>query len=86
MSPFNGSTAQEVWERFDPAVFLRDPASATKAQAAFRSSYALPRVDAVAVGTDSIDHLRELTDAVAHEVDESVIREYRQLLKARQLA
>lgn len=86
MSPFNGGTAQEVWERFDPAVFLRDHADATRAQAVFRSSYALPRVDAVAVGTDSIDHLRELTDAVAHELDESVIREYRQLLKARQLA
>ena len=85
MSPFGGSTAQEVWERFDPRVFLRGPASATKVQAAFRSSYGLPGVDAVAVGTDNVDHLRELTEAVAYEVDENVVQEYRQLLKARQL-
>ncbi|MFE5097439.1 aldo/keto reductase [Streptomyces sp. NPDC056638] len=86
MSPFGGSTAKAVWERFDPRVFLRNPPSATKVQAAFRSSYGLPRVDAVAVGTDNINHLRELTEALAYEVDEKAVREYRQLLKARQLA
>ncbi|MGW0312606.1 hypothetical protein [Streptomyces flavidovirens] len=86
MSPFGGSTAQEVWERFDPRVFLRGSASGTKAQAAFRSSYGLPRVEAVAVGTDNVDHLRELTEALTYEVDDTVVREYRQLLKARQLA
>ncbi|MEE4494990.1 MULTISPECIES: aldo/keto reductase [unclassified Streptomyces] len=86
MSPFGGSTAQEVWERFDPGVFLRRSASVTKVQAAFRSSYALPRVDTVAVGTDNVTHLRELTEALAHEVDMNVVQEYRQLLKARQLA
>lgn len=86
MSPFGGSTAQEVWQRFDPRVFLRGPASVTKAQAAFRSSYSLPRVDAVAVGTDNVDHLRELTEALAYAVDDEVIQEYRQLLKARQFA
>ncbi|MGW9434253.1 NUDIX domain-containing protein, partial [Streptomyces decoyicus] len=32
------STAQEVWERFDPGVFLQGSASVTKAQAAFLSS------------------------------------------------
>jgi pyridoxine 4-dehydrogenase len=86
MSPFGGSTAQEVWERFDPGVFLRGSASVTKAQAAFRSAYGLPRVDAVAVGTDNVDHLRELTQALTYEVDENVGKEYRQLLKARQPA
>ncbi|SED88009.1 Predicted oxidoreductase [Streptomyces sp. 2224.1] len=86
MSPFGGSTAQEVWERFDPRVFLQGSASVTKAQAAFHSSYGLPRVDAVAVGTDDVDHLRELTEALSYEVDENVVREYRQLLKARQPA
>ncbi|MFD7017473.1 aldo/keto reductase [Streptomyces sp. NPDC059928] len=86
MSPFGGSTAQEVWERFDPGVFLRGPASVTKAQAVFRCAYGLPRVDAVAVGTDNVDHLQELADALTHEVDDQVVREYRQLLKARQLA
>ncbi|KUN00044.1 hypothetical protein AQI95_36040 [Streptomyces yokosukanensis] len=86
MSPFGGNTAQEVWERFDPGVFLRKAAPVTKIQAAFRSAYGLPRVDAVAVGTDNVGHLRELTEAVAYEVDEYVVHEYRQLLKARQLA
>ncbi|MFE4023236.1 aldo/keto reductase [Streptomyces sp. NPDC059101] len=85
MSPFGGSTAQDLWQRFDPRIFLRGSTSVTKAQAAFRSSYGLPTVDAVAVGTDNVDHLRELIDALTYEVDENVVREYRQLLKARQL-
>lgn len=57
-----------------------------KVQAAFRSSYVLPRVDTVAVGTDNVAHLRELAEALAHEVDMNVVQEYRQLLKSRQLA
>ncbi|MFG3293353.1 aldo/keto reductase [Streptomyces sp. NPDC048179] len=84
MSPFGGSTAQNVWQRFDPRVFLRGSPPASGSQAAFRSSYALPRVAAVAVGTDNVDHLRELTEALAYEVDDNVVWEYRQLLKARQ--
>ncbi|MCL7493856.1 hypothetical protein M8I34_21025 [Streptomyces sp. MCA2] len=86
MSPFSGSTTQEVWERFDPGVFLQGSASVTKAQAAFLSSYGLPRVDAVAVGTDNVEHLRELAEVLSYKVDENVVREYRQLLKARQPA
>nr|WP_258049734.1 aldo/keto reductase [Streptomyces finlayi] len=84
MSPFSGNATQEVWERFDPGVFLRDSASVTKVQAAFRSAYNLPRVDAVAVGTDNVDHLRELTEALTFEVDDQIVQEYRQLLKDRQ--
>lgn len=56
---------------------------ATRVQAALRSAYALPRVDAVAVGTDNVDHLRELIGALAYEVDDQMVREYRQLLQAR---
>ncbi|MYU21157.1 aldo/keto reductase [Streptomyces sp. SID8352] len=84
MSPFGGSTAQEVWERFDPRIFLRGSPPATKAQAAFASAHRLPRVKAVAVGTDNADHLRELVEALAYEVDGTVVREYRRLLGARQ--
>ncbi|MFH9562447.1 aldo/keto reductase [Streptomyces globisporus] len=84
MSPFCGNATQEVWERFDPGVFLRDSASVTKAQAAFRSAYNLPRVDAVAVGTDNVEHLRELAEALTFEVDDQIVKDYRQLLKARQ--
>lgn len=57
-----GLVLDQVWERFDPRVFLRGSAPVTKVQAAFRSAYGLPRVDAVAVGTDNVDHLRELTE------------------------
>ncbi|MEU9887664.1 hypothetical protein [Sphaerisporangium sp. NPDC051011] len=83
MSPFGGSTTQPVWEQFDPRTFLRHSPRATRVQAAFRSAYVLPRVDAVAVGTDNVDHLRELIGALAYEVDDQVVREYRQLLQAR---
>ncbi|WP_405689478.1 hypothetical protein [Streptomyces sp. NBC_00057] len=83
MSPFGGSTTAAVWGKFDPRIFLRDALSATRVQAAFRSAYGLPRVDAVAVGTDNVDHLQELIDALAYEVDDQVVQEYRQLLQAR---
>jgi pyridoxine 4-dehydrogenase len=83
MSPFGGSTTEAVWGKFDPRVFLRNSPPATRVQAAFRSAYGLPRVDAVAVGTDNVDHLRELVGALAYEVDDQVVREYRQLLQAR---
>ncbi|MDV5145442.1 aldo/keto reductase [Streptomyces sp. SBC-4] len=83
MSPFGGSTTEAVWEKFDPRIFLRDSPPATTVQAAFRSAYGLPRVDAVAVGTDNVDHLRELVGALACEVDDQVISEYRQLLQDR---
>ncbi|WP_329160706.1 hypothetical protein OHA63_29785 [Streptomyces anulatus] len=82
MSPFGGNTAEAVWERFDPQIFLRHSAPATRVQAAFRSAYELPRVGAVAVGTDSVEHLRELV-ALVYEVDDQVVLEYRQLLRAR---
>ncbi|MET8590385.1 aldo/keto reductase [Streptomyces sp. NPDC005078] len=83
MSPFGGSTTEAVWGKFDPRIFLRNSPPATRVQAAFRSAYGLPRVDAVAVGTDNVDHLRELVGALAYEVDDQVVWEYRQLLQAR---
>ncbi|MFH8991345.1 aldo/keto reductase [Streptomyces sp. NPDC017940] len=83
MSPFGGSTTEAVWGKFDPQIFLRGSPPITRVQAAFRSAYGLPRADAVAVGTDNVDHLRELAGALAYEVDDQVVREYRQLLRAR---
>lgn len=83
MSPFGGSTTQPVWEQFDPRTFLRHSPPTTRVQAAFRFAYFLPRVEAVAVGTDNVDHLRELIRALAYEVDDQMVREYRQLLRAR---
>lgn len=83
MSPFGGSTSEAVWGRFDPRIFLRDALPATRVQATFRSAYSLPRVDAVAVGTDNVEHLRELVEALSYQVDDQVVQEYWQLLQAR---
>ncbi|MER6129832.1 aldo/keto reductase [Streptomyces sp. NPDC001795] len=83
MSPFGGSTRAPVWERVDPRVFLRSRSGFSRAQAAFRAAYHLPHVSAVAVGTDEPTHLGELTDALAGEVDERAVHEYRSLLRDR---
>ncbi|MEU6403702.1 aldo/keto reductase [Streptomyces sp. NPDC046985] len=81
MSPFGGAGSDAVWSRFDPRVFLRDGRRFSRAQAAFRAAYRLPRVDTVAVGTDDPAHLRELVGALAGEVDDRTVQEYRRLLK-----
>lgn len=83
VSPFGGSTTEAVWGKFDPRIFLRDSPTATPVQAVYRSAFRLPPVDGVAVGTDNVDHLRELVGALAYEVDDQMVREYRQLLQAR---
>ncbi|MBQ0867438.1 aldo/keto reductase [Streptomyces sp. A73] len=81
MSPFGGGAAESVWERFDPRAFLREAERATAMQAAFRAACRLPAVDAVAVGTDNLVHLRELVGSLALEVDEEVVVSYRRLLR-----
>ncbi|MBP5906158.1 aldo/keto reductase [Streptomyces sp. LBUM 1478] len=81
MSPFGGSTSAPVWARIDPRVFLRDSSQLSCAQAAFRAAYHLPRVDSVAVGTDELAHLGELVGALAGEVEERTVQEYRSLLR-----
>ncbi|WP_413115910.1 aldo/keto reductase [Streptomyces sp. CY1] len=84
MSPFGGSTAEPVWKAFDPRIFLCDPEQDCSAvQAAFQCAYHLPAVDAVAVGTDNLDHLRELTDSLGIGLDEVTVRRYRRLLRDR---
>ncbi|MER6789327.1 aldo/keto reductase [Streptomyces sp. NPDC000658] len=80
MSPFGGNTNAPVWGRVDPRVFVRDGDGLSHVQAAFRAAYHLPRVGAVAVGTDEPTHLSELVDALTCAVDERAIREYRSLL------
>ncbi|GAA4902562.1 aldo/keto reductase [Streptomyces coeruleoprunus] len=83
MSPFGGSTGAPVWDRIDPRVFLRDRAGLSRVQAAFRAAYHLPQVNTVAVGTDEPAHLGELVGALAAEVDEQAIHQYRSLLRDR---
>jgi pyridoxine 4-dehydrogenase len=85
MSPFGGSTGTPVWARIDPRVFLQDSSQLSRVQAAFRVAYHLPRVDSVAVGTDEPAHLGELVGALAGEVEEQTIQEYRRLLCDRSL-
>ena len=83
MSPFGGSTSAPVWARIDPRVFLRDGDRLSRMQAAFRAAYHLPRVVSVAVGTDEPVHLGELVGALAGEVEEQTIEEYRSLIRDR---
>ncbi|RZD99322.1 hypothetical protein C0Q64_16090 [Streptomyces albidoflavus] len=83
MSPFGGSSRGPVWERFDPRVFLRDGGQYTRAQAAFRTAYRLPRVGSIAVGTGDPVHLDQLLAVLNAEVDEEVVRGYRTLLRDR---
>lgn len=81
MSPFGGNAGDAVWSAFDPRIFLRGPeAHVTRLQAAFRVAYDLPPVGTVAVGTDSPDHLRELLNALGHEVNGAAVQRYRALL------
>ncbi|MFJ9886026.1 aldo/keto reductase [Streptomyces sp. NPDC091287] len=80
MSPFAGSTADPVWARFDPRLFLRAPERVNKAQAAFRVAFHLPEAAKVAVSSNSADHLSELVGSLAHEVDSATVAEYRRLL------
>lgn len=81
MSPFGGSTSKPVWEMFDVAMFLGNSPPASPVQAAFRAAFNLPVVEAVAVGTGTPEHLQELVDATEFDVDDSMVREYRQLLR-----
>ncbi|MCD7439440.1 aldo/keto reductase [Streptomyces lincolnensis] len=81
MSPFGGSASTPVWDKIDPRVFLRDGSQLTCRQAAFRTAYHLPRVSSVAVGTDEPAHLGELVGALADDVEERTVQEYRSLLR-----
>ncbi|GCD99894.1 aldo/keto reductase [Embleya hyalina] len=83
MSPFGGSTASELWQRVDPRIFLRDPGNTTRIEAAFRISYCLPSVSAVAVGTDDPGHLRALVEALRLTPHAERLAAYRAGLQAR---
>lgn len=83
MSPFGGLARAPVWDKFNPGAFLRGVDRLSRVQAAFRVAYALPRVCALAVGTDEVAHLGELRDALTSEPDEDVVRAYRDLIRER---
>ncbi|MFJ6568798.1 aldo/keto reductase [Streptomyces sp. NPDC091292] len=84
MSPFGGRATDPLWGKLDPQVFIQDPDDGLSAlQAAFRTTYWLPRVGRVAVGTDNPSHLRELFSALRYEADERSLGTYRRLLRER---
>ncbi|WP_333749169.1 aldo/keto reductase [Streptomyces sp. IBSBF 2394] len=83
MSAFGGSTSAPVWDTVDPRLFLQDVGWFSPVQAAFRTAYHLPRVASIAVGTDEPAHLRELLGALAGQVEERTVQEYRRLLRVR---
>ncbi|MFD4023831.1 aldo/keto reductase [Streptomyces sp. NPDC058576] len=80
MSPFAGDTRDPVWEKFDPRLFLRAPEQASWAQAAFRVAFHLPEAAKMAVSSNNAEHLSELVESLAHEVDSTAVTEYRRLL------
>ncbi|MEE1822475.1 aldo/keto reductase [Streptomyces sp. BE20] len=85
MSPFGGNAGDPVWGKIDPRIFIQDQEgrSLSRPQAAFRSAFSLPRVDAVAVGSDNPVHLHELLAALDCPVDEQMVLRYRDLLRDR---
>lgn len=83
MSPFGGATSASVWDRVDSRLFLQDGGRFSRIQAAFRTAYHLPRVGSIAVGTDEPTHLGELMGALAGQVEERTVQEYRRVLRDR---
>jgi pyridoxine 4-dehydrogenase len=57
--------------------------SALLCKAAFRVSYELPSVSRIAVGTNRVDHLRDLLTALRLRADKNQIVAYRKLLRAK---
>lgn len=85
MSPFGGDASHRAFTSVDPRIFLKAGQECSRAQAAFRVSYDLPKVGQVAVGTSNPRHLRQLVTAIDLETDDTIDR-YRRLLAGRQIA
>jgi pyridoxine 4-dehydrogenase len=86
MSPFAGTATDEAWQAVNVHAILGETEPCTRHQAAFRLAYELPAVSRVAVGTNNLDHLRELLAARQLPVDATRIARYRQLLRCTQAA
>ena len=86
MSPFGGNTVGPIWSKVDPTGFLTPDSRATepsRIQAAFATAFSIPRVTAVAVGTQDPSHLSQLSDAAALQTDPDTVARYRALLAER---
>jgi pyridoxine 4-dehydrogenase len=83
MSPFAGHATDPVWATVDASAFLETGQECSNLQAAFRVAYELPSASRVAVGTNRVDHLRDLVAAQQLRVDKNQIVAYRNLLHAK---
>ncbi|MGH3695277.1 MAG: aldo/keto reductase [Pseudonocardiaceae bacterium] len=83
MSPFAGQATDPVWTTVNVRAFLEAGQECSTLQAAFRTAYELPPVSRIAVGTNSIDHLRDLVTALRLRADNNRISSYRELLRAK---
>lgn len=86
MSPFAGHAADPVWAKVNVHTFLEAGQECSVLQAAFRAAYELPPVQRIAVGTNCIDHLRDLVGALRIRVDINRTSAYRELLRTRAAA
>ena len=80
MSPFGGSTTDEVWRVASIRSLLRPGQHCSNMQAAFRAAYELPQVHHMAVGTRSAEHLSELVAATTLGIDDHALSRYRGLI------
>lgn len=84
MSPFGGISPRTLLAGINCCQFIRPGQDCTNVQAAFRTSFFLPTVQRVVVGTDNHDHLSELVGAASLAVDKDRITRYRERLRIRQ--
>ncbi|MFC5186798.1 hypothetical protein [Actinomadura harenae] len=82
MAPFGGAPATVPWPA--PRTFVPGRQATTPLQAAFAVAYHLPRLAAVAVGTDQRDHLAQLVAAARLDIDPARVAAYRTLLTQRE--
>ncbi|WP_187241999.1 aldo/keto reductase [Actinomadura alba] len=80
MSPFGGDATDPAWREVNAWQFLRQGPDCTDLQAVFRTAYALPEIERVAVGTGDPSHLRALVEATGLEIDRETVAAYRDLL------
>jgi aryl-alcohol dehydrogenase-like predicted oxidoreductase len=82
MSPYGGHASDALWNEINARTLLEGTPLCNQYQAAFRLAYELPVVQRVAVGTNNLEHLRELVTATAYPVRDETISTYRTLLRA----
>jgi pyridoxine 4-dehydrogenase len=81
MSPYGGHASDALWNEINARTLLDGTPPCNQYQAAFRFAYDLPVVQRVAVGTNNLEHLRELVTTTAFPVGDETISTYRTLLR-----